>query len=529
VETTNILGVLRSWWWLLVLAGVLAGLAGHVSASSLPVEYEARVRMLVGPVSGDANVIRAGESLTRTYNELVTSEGVLAGTAEALGLDLSTDELRGALRPTADSNTRTLIVRVRDLDPDRAVAIANGVAAEMIELTASGEPAGQIRVLDPSTAASSIGIPTLFVVGFAAFAGMVAAVVLAVLLENLRQTIRDPKELMEASGLDYLGSVSSTGRPRVARGFTVELEPDSPRSTGLRMLATKLELRAGREGLHSLLVLGAGGANSSGEVAANLGRCLSDRHYSVGLIDANSEGRELTTLLGLLNRPGLTDLLVRYEQTHDLELRRGTFTFRGHDPRLFILPYGKQNGHRPPPTSGVPWLLSRLRERADFLLVNAAPPDRSAATLVWAGAADGTLLVVKRNRVKREELRDLIDDLRMVGSNPIGVVFEERERLFRGVGSFRNGVASRWRAGLSPSIAPAMTSPSRTNGVATSTSTPSSTVRVAPSDRPGGQPITTAAPAASDGSDGAVKVAGGDPGEDETVQPTGPSSGGVSG
>ena len=78
---------------------------------------------------------------------------------------------------------------------------------------------------------------------------LVAALVIIILMENLRQTVRTPDELVEVSGADFLGIVPDPGHAaRTARGFAVEMEPDSPRAADYRMLATKAELIAGRDG-----------------------------------------------------------------------------------------------------------------------------------------------------------------------------------------------------------------------------------------------------------------------------------------
>jgi polysaccharide biosynthesis transport protein len=460
VETSNILSVIRHWGWVLALAAVLAGLSGHVAASALPVSHESRVRLLVGPVTANSDEIRAAGNLARTYGELVTSESLIEGTIAALGLPYAPNQVRGALRPTADSNTRTLIVRVRDADPDRAALIADEMGAQLMQLTEGGDPAGQLQVIDSAGPGVPIGVSTSLIAALAGFAGLVGALILVILLENLRRTVRSAEELAEVTGVDYLGAVSMAGRATAPRGLVLETHPDSTRAAEYRMLATKAELIAGRDGIHSLLVLGVGGAQGSGELAANLAKGLSERRHSVTLLDANDETMETTTLLGLAGRPGLTELLAQFEQFEDAEMHPGAFTF-SRDPRLFVVPFGRRKGTPSLHTSGAPWVMDLLLSQADFLLINAAPAHRSAASLVWAGVADATLLVVPRNRTKRGELAHMVESLRLVGSNPIGVVFEERRRLLWSFGDGPDGSPSseRWR-------------PSWTLGSPTSTSHP---------------------------------------------------------
>jgi polysaccharide biosynthesis transport protein len=471
VEASHILSVIRQWGWVLVLSAVIAGAAGHLATSALPVMHEARVRLLVGPVPADNDEIRAAGSLTRTYGELVTGEDVVQNTIEQLGLPHSPGQLRSAIRATADGGTRMLIVRVRDLDADVAALIADEVARQLERLFADGslqDGAGELRVIDRASPGSPVGISGLLIASLAGFAGLVAALTLVILLENLRQTIRTPEELTAVSGVDYLGSVSMAGRPTAPRGFAVEIDPDSPRAADYRMLATKAELIAGRDGLRSLLVLGVGSAQGSGELMANIGKTLSERRHAVTLIDANVEAAEVTTLLGLGGRPGLTELLEQYEQFDEAELHPESFTF-SRDPRLFVIPFGRKGNQGPPHSSRAPILLAQLLRQADFLLLNAAPAHRSATSLVWAGAADGTVLVVPRNRTKRGELTHLVESLRLVGTNLIGVVFEERHRWLRTVGTQTQHAphyTERWHRTSAPATNAAETKRAAVDGLA---------------------------------------------------------------
>jgi Mrp family chromosome partitioning ATPase len=147
-------------------------------------------------------------------------------------------------------------------------------------------------------------------------------------------------------------------------------------------------------------------------------------------VDANPASSEITTVLGLRYRPGLTDLLENAERSELAVVHPGAFTV-SRDPRLFVIPFGRSARRRETHTTAPPWLVERLLKQADFLVLDAAPVARSAASLVWAGAVDATVVVVPRNRAKRAEVSHLFDSLRLVGANPIGVVLQERRRFVR--------------------------------------------------------------------------------------------------
>jgi polysaccharide biosynthesis transport protein len=433
VQRANLLAAVRHWWAVLLLAVVLSAAVGYQLAMSMPVEHEARVRLLVGATTAENRDLGAAGQLTRTYGELVTSERVVDGTIETLGLSHSASRLRGAIRPTADSATRILIIRVRDADPDLAAAIANELAEQLNQLpmAMAGGPNGALLVIDRASPGIAIGVPTTIIVGLAAFAGLVVAVTLVLLLENLNRTIRREDELAEVSGADYLGRITGVGRRGRSPDGPGRAFAETSDTADHRMLATKLELIAKRDGLRSVLVLGVGRTYSGGQLAANTAVVLAERHQSVMLVDANQASHEITLRLGLEDRLGLTDMLeVNDRGGGDTDPGPFTFTI---EPRLGVVPFGRAAGSSPRHATGASWALDRLLGRADVVVVNAASADRSAAALEWAGAVDATVLVVPRSRVRSVDVAHLVDSLRLVGGRVIGVVFEDRRHVRLGL------------------------------------------------------------------------------------------------
>jgi capsular polysaccharide biosynthesis protein/Mrp family chromosome partitioning ATPase len=441
VERDDLLSVVRRWWATVLVATVLAATIGLLFSSAVPISHESRVRLLVGPVVGTNDELRAAGQVTRTVGELVSSAPVMEATIAELGIDRSPRQLREAVRPTADSATRLLIIRVRDADAGLAAAIADEVARQLIVLIEADGTNGMVaplQVVDGASRGEPVGVPMTMIIALSALAGLVASSVLVLVVENLDESVRDAPDLVEVSGVDYLGRVTSARPGAASGGLVVENAPDSSRAADHRMLATKVELIANRERARSLLVLGVGNARGAGEVTANIGKVLSERRRCVTLLDANTHDPQMTTLLGLQRHPGLTELLGTAERADDGEVHAGAYTF-SLDPRLFVVPSGMvpdgPSGTvpgRPNADTGTPpWVVRLLLRQADFVVVNAAPVHTSATSLVWAGAVDAVLLVVPRHRTSRGELSHLMENLRLVGTDVIGAVFEDRRRLVR--------------------------------------------------------------------------------------------------
>src|SRR5919106_4875595 len=122
VELSGILPVVRRWWWLLALGGGVAALMGFLVEDRLPPAYESEASLLVGPVSGDREVLEAAGQKARPYAGIARTATIVTGAAELVGI--SPQSLRSKLEDVTASNiTRLLTIRARDSDPDRAAAI----------------------------------------------------------------------------------------------------------------------------------------------------------------------------------------------------------------------------------------------------------------------------------------------------------------------------------------------------------------------------------------------------------------------
>ncbi|MGH2449899.1 MAG: hypothetical protein ACRDGE_01250, partial [Candidatus Limnocylindria bacterium] len=251
---------------------------GFLVADRLPPAYESEARLLVGPVSGDRDVLEAAGQQARTYAGLATTATIVTGAAQSVGL--SPQSLRSKLMGVTASNvTRLLTIRVRDSNPQRAAAIANAVALELIAFAAEAEgltpQEGRMQIVERATPSTNdIGPSAGLIVPLAALAGLLGALGLAVLVDALSTTVRNERELALLAPVAVLGSVDGTRFRALGRPFVVDADPHSDAAAGYRLLAAKIELSNGNRPLRSVLVLDAHGGNSGGRIAANLAGAL---------------------------------------------------------------------------------------------------------------------------------------------------------------------------------------------------------------------------------------------------------------
>jgi succinoglycan biosynthesis transport protein ExoP len=411
---SGVFPVIRRWWWLLAIGAGVAALMGFLVANRLPVTYEAEARLLVGPLSGNRDVLDAAGAQARTYAALATTKPVLGAAARSVGLGTSANIRSKIHDVTASDITRLISIRVRDGVPTRAAAIANALAQTLVQRASSGTPEGRLTIVDRASAPQSpVGPSTSLIVPLTALVGLLGALGIAVLVDSLTTVVRNEGDLAAFAPVAVLGSVDGA-RGRGLDRVVVEAEPNSAAAASYRMLATKIELSNGEGPLRSLLVLDAHGGRSSGRLAANLAAALTEDGTRVVLIDGDERG----DVMGLFEqwRTNSSDLIQRARP-----LRIGRIMFdrlRVRRPRLIVVRPRSESLDVQQAGETIEHLLTG----ADVVVLTAAPVDRSSSSLVWARAAQATVLVAERDHTKREQVAPAVDSLRVAEANVIGAV-----------------------------------------------------------------------------------------------------------
>jgi Mrp family chromosome partitioning ATPase len=81
-------------------------------------------------------------------------------------------------------------------------------------------------------------------------------------------------------------------------------------------------------------------------------------------------------------------------------------------------------------------LLRRLGGRYNNVIIAAAPLQLSPSALIWAGVADGTVLMVDDKRTTEEDLSEALRNLRFVGASVLGTVVGKVTRSRRSFAIF---------------------------------------------------------------------------------------------
>ncbi len=440
MELSGYLATARRWWWTLLVATWVAGLAGYLVATQIPPTYEARAQLLVGPYEGDLNTLRASGQLALTYAELVTVRPRLDEAITRLGLEATSAELDAATRVIANDTNRTLSIRVQDADPARAAEIANTLAGLLTELVrqGTGRPEGELQILEFAEPPTTPIAPQVSLIAMlTALAGLLGALVVVVLIEYVGATVRSRDDVNRLVPVPFLGQVEGSRSSNAQRGLVVERMPVSRMASSYRIVATKIVFADGKHPVSSLLVVGAQSGDGAGETAGNLATALATSGRRTVLVDGDDVDGEASALLGLRDRPGLAEVIQGQVALPDVIV--------AHGPELHVVPVGHGRLDRLDDGT-VRSILDLLLADHDLVVVAGPPTLGSAEALVYARATDAAVVVVRRDQTKRDALAHAVESLTLVGATVLGVVLDARSR-----GRFRQDA----QAAVQPDVRPA--------------------------------------------------------------------------
>jgi len=343
-------------------------------------------------------VAQALVTTVKTRQEAARSDVVGPAAAEMADVERQL----GSRDLAADAPLRTaLLARYSELA--RAITEARLVPPDRVEIVS---PARAASVpVSPRPAADALLTLLVALGGFA-----VVAVGVEVLSDRF-STERPAEEASRITGLPVLAQIPKAGGAEVIEAF--------------RTLRTSLMFMSTSERLRTMAVVSVDPGSGKTFAALNLAREAAALEAPVVLIDGDLRRPVLHDRLGLPRSPGLSEVLTATLDTATLDAATVGHVVGGW---LRVVPGGSAVAD-PAGLFGGRFFREALEGMtwAELVIVDTPAAGLFADALAIASQCDATLIVVDAQNSRRRPVRHLVENLRQVSAQPIGIVVNKTE------------------------------------------------------------------------------------------------------
>ena len=208
--------------------------------------------------------------------------------------------------------------------------------------------------------------------------------------------------------------------------LVAHLDPKSPVSETFRTLRTNIQFMNSNRRLRSLLVTSTMPGEGKSWVAANLAVTFAQAGKRVALVDADMRKGRLYSIFGVEPRPGLSNYLSGYYENQEAS-NLDKYLKKTDVNNLYLLPAG----NIPPNPSELlvrrqmKNLLEQLKNQVDLVIIDGTPSKLVTDSVILSRLVDSTIIVSSHNQTKKDDLERVIKDIKNVGGNIAGVVYNK--------------------------------------------------------------------------------------------------------
>ena len=201
--------------WAIVLVAVIGGLGMLIyTVNFVSPTYKAGVTMYVNNSSGvngqymSSSDLAVAQRLVETYTNIIASHTVLTKVADASGLNITADQIRGMLSASAVGETEMFTVSVTAPDPQMAADLANVIAEVAPSEINKIIPGSTAKVVDYARIPKSRNSPSYtksMILGFLVCGVLATGVVVVQQVLDTRLTKKE--DLERICGVPVLGTI----------------------------------------------------------------------------------------------------------------------------------------------------------------------------------------------------------------------------------------------------------------------------------------------------------------------------------
>lgn len=436
IDIASILrAVIKQWWVILMVSIMVAMCAGIIVTERYSPTYTTRATFIVSTKSGSSaySNLTTTQNLANVFKVVLNSSILKQQVAEEVGVSAS--EVTIAANVVTETNMITLTVRSNT--PRKAYLMMDSVIKNHHIVTKAVMGNAILDVLSypsvpryPDVSLDTRGtMKQMFICSAILLAAMFAV------LSFLRDDIKNESDVERKLDTKILTTVYhenkyKTLRSRLNKVKKSVLITDPTTSFAFletyRKLRTKIEYKAKKDNIKTIMVTSVLENEGKSTVAANLALVLAQKHR-VLLIDADLRkpavykvlGQDVKGKIGLVEvlkeKKGLSDA-VYFDRTFNLYLLAGS-KLAVNSSELVATPHMKR-------------VIKNAADQLDFVVIDTPPLSCAADAETIADVVDASILVVEQTRAVAKDINDVIDALSSSSSELLGCIYNNvKKRL----------------------------------------------------------------------------------------------------
>jgi polysaccharide biosynthesis transport protein len=418
-----------------ILLATAAGLIGAwLSVSGQPVNYTATAAVDVEPriISGSVPVT---PNLT-TEERVVTSGVVLGAAASRLGV--SPGHLSANVSVSVSGTSNILSISCTMPKPELAQRCASIVTDAYTNFRNSRGATKSVQAHDPLVVTvvspavmplSPAGTNKSVVLSIGVLLGLLFGIGSAYVRDRADDRVRDRADLGRNLGAATVVEIPRVRERAAPAAFTFRRAPGSAAAEAYRYLRVRIDaISDGRSPVQVVQVTGPRAGEGIMAVSNNLAAALAQVGHRVILVDGNVRQARLSSLYGVSDRCGLTELL-----TGDVSLNE--VVAHTESPRLLLIPAGLRRND--PADLFEPAALASvfrsLAAAADVVVVDSGPALAVADPIALTSVSTAVVVVADAGVTTRTDIRTAAREMSSAGSRHVVGVLNHRPRRLPGI------------------------------------------------------------------------------------------------
>lgn len=268
----------------------------------------------------------------------------------------------------------------------------------------------------------------------ASVVGLVLAVGGILLIEYLDDTIKNPDDVFRTLNLPTLGNIDNIEGGETVDKLIAARQPLSPIVESFRVLRMNLTFSSLDRPLKTLVITSPNPIEGKSVTLSNLAVVVAQIGQKVIIVDTDLRRPSIHKIFSLPNRCGLSDAILHPEKGLKECLQESGIE------NLRIM----TSGLLPPSPSEVlgsermQALIEQLKEEADIVLFDTPPATLFTDPILLGRRVDGVLLVSRSGHTRSNDAKRVVEQMRRLGTNLLGVVLTRQTANRRKTYSYYN-------------------------------------------------------------------------------------------